>query len=63
MTNSSRRRVPLAQGSEYLTELYDVFEQKCAQAIENGTRMPRALACRMGLGGHMQPAAGWRESK
>jgi hypothetical protein len=26
-------------------------------SVENGTRMPRALACGMGLGGHVQRAA------
>jgi hypothetical protein len=56
-SEKSQERGELSWTASYLTELEDVFEQKCAQSIENGTRMPRALACRMGLGGHVQRAA------
>jgi hypothetical protein len=57
IAENSQERGELSWAASYLTELEDVFEQKCAQSIENGTRMPRALACRMGLGGHVQRAA------
>jgi hypothetical protein len=52
-----RRAITAGESASYLAALGDVFDQKCAQAMENGIRVPQALACRMGLGGHMQRAA------